>query len=167
MRRLLSQGPVDVQPEIEKFLYREARFLGERRFEEWMNLFAQDGYYWVPTTPDQDDPYDAVSIFFDDRAVMKTRLSRLDHPKIHSQIPASRTCHYVSNIEIDDDHRVDGEVLVRSNLLMLEYRRDKQTTHGGRCQHLLRVKDDGFEIAWKRVDLINCDGVFETLSVPF
>ncbi len=156
-----------MQAEIEKFLYREARFLGERRFEEWMNLFAEDGYYWVPATPDQNDPYNAVSIFFDDREVMRTRLSRLDHPKIHSQKPASRTCHYVSNIEIDDDHRVDGEVLVRSNLLMLEYRLDKQTSYGGRCQHLLRVKDGGFEIAWKRVDLINCDGVFETLSVPF
>ena len=31
-----------------------------------------------------------------------------------------------------------------------------------------RIRDgSGFEIAWKRVDLVNCDGVFETLSVPF
>ena len=53
--------------EIEEFLYREARLLDERRFEEWMNLFAEDGYYWVPAAPDQKDPYDGVSIFFDDR----------------------------------------------------------------------------------------------------
>ena len=92
---------------------------------------------------------------------------RLDHPKIHSQKPASRTCHYVTNIEIGEDHGVKDEVLVRSNLMMLEYRLDKQTCYGGRCQHLLRVTDGGYKIAWKRVDLINCDGVFETLSVPF
>ena len=156
-----------MQADIEKFLYREARFLDERRFEDWMNLFAEDGYYWVPATPDEDDPYSAVSIFFDDREVMKTRLSRLNHSKIHSQKPASRTCHYLSNIEIDNDHHVDGEILVRSNLLMLEYRLDKQSSYGGRCRHLLRARGDGFEIALKRVDLINCDGIFETLSVPF
>jgi 3-phenylpropionate/cinnamic acid dioxygenase small subunit len=159
---------IAVDSYVEKFLIREVRLLDERRFEEWMNLFAEDGYYWVPAAPDQVDPYDSVSIFFDDREVMKTRLSRLDHPKIHSQKPASRTCHFVSNIDIDKDHHGTSEILVRSNLMMLEYRLDKQTTYGGHCRHLLRLKPDGaFEIAWKRVDLINCDGTLEMLSVPF
>lgn len=156
-----------MQAEIEKYLYREARLLDERRFEEWTELFAEDGYYWVPAYPNQVDPYKAVSIFFDDRELMRTRLSRLDHPKIHAQKPPSRTLHFVSNIEIDDDHGVDGEVLVHSSLLMMEFRLAKQTSYGGRCQHLLRRKGDGFVLAWKRVDLINCDGAFEPLAVPF
>jgi len=157
-----------MQREIEQFLFREARLLDERRFEEWVNLFAEDGYYWVPAAPDQDDPYDAVSIFFDDREVMKTRIARLNHPMIHSQKPASRTCHYVSNIEIDDDFGAANEILVRSTLFMLEFRLDKQTSYGGRCRHLLRTTNGGgFEIAWKRVDLVNCDGSFETRSIPF
>ena len=82
-----------MRADIEKFLYREARLLDERRFEDWMNLFAEDGWYWVPAAPDQEDPYDGVSIFFDDRGIMKTRLERLDHPRVHSQKPASRTMH--------------------------------------------------------------------------
>lgn len=158
---------MSLQARVEKFLYREARLLDERRFEEWMNLFAEDGYYWVPAYPNQDDPYKAVSIFFDDRALMKTRLSRLDHPNIHAQKPPSRTCHFVSNIEIDEAHGENNEILAHSSLLMMEYRLDKQTSYGGRCQHLLRQKDNEFELAWKRVDLINCDGVFEPLAVPF
>ena len=153
---------------IERFLIHEARLLDERRFEEWMGLFAEDGYYWVPAAPDQTDPHDAVSIFFDDREMMRTRLARLDHPKVHSQIPASRTCHFVSNIDVEAGAGARNGILVRSNLLMLEYRLDKQVVHGGHCRHLLRAKPDGgFEIAWKRVDLINCDGVLEALSVPF
>ena len=156
-----------MENDIRKFLIREARLLDERRFEEWMNLFAEDGCYWVPAAPDQQDPYDGVSIFLDDREMMKTRLARLDHPKIHSQSPPSRTCHFVTNIDVEDGE-AENEVLVRSNLLMMEYRLDKQTAYGGHCRHLLRVKPGGgFEIAWKRVDLINCDGVFELLSVPF
>ena len=157
-----------MQADIEKFLYREVRLLDERRFEEWINLFAEDGYYWVPAYPDQEDPYAAVSIFFDDRDLMKTRLSRLDHPKIHAQKPASRTCHFVTNIEIDESYGETNEILVHSSLMMLEYRLDKQSSYGGRCRHLLRSKVGGdFELAWKRVDLINCDGVFEPLAVPF
>lgn len=156
-----------MQAEIEKYLYREVRLLDERRFEEWTDLFAEDGYYWVPAYPNQEDPYKAVSIFFDDRELMRTRLSRLDHPKVHAQKPPSRTVHQVSNIEIEDNHQGEDEFLVHSTLLMMEYRLDKQTSYGGRCQHLLRRKGDGFELAWKRVDLINCDGVFEALAVPF
>ena len=157
-----------MQTDIEKYLYFEARLLDERRFEEWTDLFAEDGYYWVPAYPNQDDPYKAVSIFFDDRELMRTRLSRLDHPKIHAQKPPSRTVHFVSNIEIDENHKGDGETLVHSTLLMMEFRLDKQTSYGGRCQHLLRTKDaGGYELAWKRVDLINCDGTFEPLAVPF
>lgn len=156
-----------MQADIEKYLYREVRLLDERRFEEWTDLFAEDGYYWVPAYPNQDDPYKAVSIFFDDRDLMRTRLSRLDHPNVHAQKPPSRTVHHVSNIEIDDNHQGQGEILVHSTLLMMEFRLDKQTSYGGRCQHLLCKKGEGFELAWKRVDLINCDGVFEALAVPF
>ena len=88
-----------MQTEVEKFLYREVRLLDERRFEEWTDLFSKDGTYWVPAYPDQDDPYKAVSIFFDDKELMRTRLSRLDHPKVHAQKPASRTVHFLSNID--------------------------------------------------------------------
>ena len=167
MWRALRRDRVILRNDIESFLFREARLLDERRFEEWMNLFAEDGYYWVPAYPGQEDPYQAVSIFFDDRELMKTRLSRLHHPQIHAQKPPSRTCHFLSNIEIDEAYGERDQILVYSTLMMMEYRLDKQTSYGGRCRYLLRKKDSGFEIAWKRVDLINCDGVFEPLAVPF
>ena len=34
--------------EIEDFLYREADLLDERRYDEWLNLFADDLTYWMP-----------------------------------------------------------------------------------------------------------------------
>ena len=156
-----------MQNKVEKFLYYEVRLLDERRFEEWTDLFSNDGTYWVPAYPGQDDPYKRVSIFFDDKELMRTRLSRLDHPKVHAQKPASRTVHFVSNIEVDDNHNVEGEILVHSSLMMMEFRLEKQTNYGGRCEHLLRCKSDRFEIFSKRVNLINCDGIFEPLAIPF
>ena len=34
--------------EIEQFLYREAELLDERRYEEWLALFAEDAHYFMP-----------------------------------------------------------------------------------------------------------------------
>ncbi|TMK24269.1 MAG: hypothetical protein E6G69_19025, partial [Alphaproteobacteria bacterium] len=36
----------DVLREVEQFLYREARLLDERRFNEWLDLFTEDVRYW-------------------------------------------------------------------------------------------------------------------------
>src|SRR5262249_24925119 len=74
---------------LEEFLIHEARLLDERRFREWMELFAEDGTYWVPAAPDQASPFDQASLFYDDRELMKTRVERLEHPRIHVQTPPS------------------------------------------------------------------------------
>ena len=54
---------------IEDFLIHEARLLDERRFEEWRDLFTDDGRYWVPLKPDQQSP-DETSLFYDDRKII-------------------------------------------------------------------------------------------------
>jgi 3-phenylpropionate/cinnamic acid dioxygenase small subunit len=31
-----------------EFVYHEARLIDEKRFDEWYDLFADDGRYWMP-----------------------------------------------------------------------------------------------------------------------
>jgi len=51
---------------------------------------------------------------------------------------------------------------------LLEYRPSHdQRIFGGKYQHVLRRKKDGFEIILKRVELVNCDDAFPALAVPF
>jgi hypothetical protein len=51
---------------------------------------------------------------------------------------------------------------------MLEYRPGhEQRVFGGRYQYRLRRRGEAFSIAWKRANLINCDGTFPALAVPF
>lgn len=161
----LSSRPL--RDRIEAFLLYEARLLDERRFEEWMELFTEDGYYWVPAKPEQNNPYDESSLFFDDRQLMEARIRRLRHPRIHVQTPPSRTCHYVTNLMIDEANEEVGTHIVSSCFLMLEYRRDRQRVFGGRYEHRLVHRDDGFRIAVKKATLINCDSVFDALAIPF
>jgi len=177
---------------FEAFLFEEARLLDERRFREWMALFAEDGTYWVPARVDQESPFAEVSLFYDDRDLMKTRIDRLEHPRIHVQTPPSRTAHLIGNVMIDHapaasaegaapgtttggaaggaggagGGAADAEYIVSSTVIMVEYRDDNQRIFAGRQIHRLRRGPDGFRIVQKRVNLVNCEGPFEAMAVP-
>jgi 3-phenylpropionate/cinnamic acid dioxygenase small subunit len=151
---------------LEDFIVHEARLLDGRRFRDWMALFADDGTYWVPAVPDQMSPFDQASLFYDDRELMKTRIERLEHPRIHVQTPPSRTAHLIGNVVVEEADGDNGEVVVGSTLIMVEYRDDAQRVFAGRQRHRLRRDGDGLRIVQKRVDLINCDGAFEAMAVP-
>jgi len=156
----------DSRAALEEFIIHEARLLDERRFRDWMALFADDGTYWVPAVPEQKSPFDQASLFYDDRGLMKTRIERLEHPRIHVQTPPSRTAHLVGNIAIEEADGAKGEFVVGSTVIMVEYRDEAQRVFAGRQRHRLRRDGDGFRIVQKRVDLINCDSAFEAMAVP-
>jgi ethylbenzene dioxygenase beta subunit len=115
---------------------------------------------------DQKSPHDQVSLFFDDRDLMKTRIDRLEHPRIHIQTPPSRTAHLVGNVTVDEANDAKGHYVVSSTVIMVEYRDDQQRLFAGRQIHRLRRSGGGFLIEQKRVDLINCDSAFEAMAVP-
>jgi benzoate/toluate 1,2-dioxygenase beta subunit len=156
---------IDRKP-FEDFIVHEARLLDARRFRDWMALFAEDGTYWVPAVPDQPNPFDQASLFYDDRDLMKTRIDRLDHPRIHVQTPPSRTAHLIGNVLVEEADAATGEYLIGSTVIMVEYREDKQRLFAGRQQHRLRHEGAGLRIVQKRVDLINCDAALDAMAVP-
>ena len=151
---------------FEEFLVHEAALLDARRFRDWMALFTDDGTYWVPAVPNQKSPFDQASLFYDDRELMKTRVDRLEHPRIHVQTPPSRTAHLVGNVIVEQADPANGEFVVGSTVIMVEYRDEAQRIFAGRQHHRLRRDGSGFRIVQKRVDLINCDSAFEAMAVP-
>ena len=146
---------------VEQFLFREARLLDERRFEEWAELFTSDGQYWAPTQPDQQSPDDAVSLFLDDRTSMNARIRRLRHPEAHVAIPHSNTAHMLGNIEIDP---ADDGLVARAVFHVAEYRHTEPRWYAGRVEYRLRPHDDAFQIALKKVVLVNCTGSLTAMA---
>src|SRR3954447_20668443 len=104
---------IDREP-FELFLIHEAQLLDQRRFRDWMALFTEDGTYWVPAVPNQESPFNQASLFYDDHELMKTRVDRLEHPRIHVQTPPSRTAHLVGNVIVEHADEAAGEYLVGS-----------------------------------------------------
>ena len=149
----------------EQFLMHEMRLLDEAKFDAWLALFTPDGWYWVPSEPDQADPHETVSLICDDRRLLETRIRRLASPRMYSQEPRSRTSRIVSNVTLED---VEGRsATVRSKFLMIEYRREQQRVFAGTAWHRLVLVDGAIRVAWKRVDLVNCDAPLDGITQPF
>jgi ethylbenzene dioxygenase subunit beta len=148
----------------EQFLTHEARLLDEAKFDDWLALFTPDAWYWVPSEPGQANPHDTVSLIYDDRRLLETRVRRLASPRMYSQEPRSRTSRMVAQVSIED---AEGRAAtVRSKFLMIEYRREQQRLFAGTAWHRLVLLDGTIRIAWKRVDLVNCDAPLDGITQP-
>ena len=152
---------------VERFLYREARLLDAREFEDWRQLFADDGVYWIPAERGQIDTATTVSLLREDKAHLAMRVERLTHARAFAVDPPPRTVHQVTNVEIVEPSDADGLCRVASALVVQEYRAGTRTVRAATCEHRLRPHDDGFRIVLKRVALIDCDGVHDSvISIP-
>jgi 3-phenylpropionate/cinnamic acid dioxygenase small subunit len=162
-----AQGPgVDLRA-VEAFLFHEAALLDGQRFEEWLDLYTADATYWVPLVANQKDPFGTSSLIYDDRKLLETRVRKPRHPRTHAQSPAPRTCHLVTNVVVAADRPTDGTLLVRSNLMLVEYRREKQRTFAGAVEHRLLHEAKSFRIRAKRIDLVNSEATLDGISILF
>ena len=156
--------PLDVH-RCEQVLLHEACLLDEAKFDDWLALFTLDGWYWVPSEPGQTDPHNTVSLIYDDRRLLETRIRRLASPRMYSQEPRSRTSRIVANVTLEDSE--GRSATVRSKFLMIEYRREQQRLFAGTAWHRLVQIDGAIRIAWKKVELVNCDAPLDGITQPF
>jgi benzoate/toluate 1,2-dioxygenase beta subunit len=158
-------APLDLR-QIETFLFLEGRLLDEGKYEDWLDLYTADATYWVPLERDQKSPFETSSVIFDDRKLMEARVRQFRHPRRHAQTPASRTCHMIGSVE-PLGHDDEGRIIVRSKLIVVEFRADKQFIFAGGCEHRLVASGDSFKIAAKRIDIVNSEGVLDGISILF
>ncbi len=146
--------------DIEAFLYREADCLDRTDLDAWIELYAEDGSYWMPVTPDQPDPFTHISLFYDDRLLMEIRRINFTQDA-SSLIYAVRSSHIIGNVRIKS---WDGEIAeVTSNFHAAFFYRGEQTLYAGRYTHTLRKNGDSWLIQRKRVDILNADQPLKSL----
>jgi Small subunit of phenylpropionate dioxygenase len=148
--------------EVQDFLFREARLLDEDRFEDWLGLFAAECFYWLPLTRDQANGFDAISLIFDDRRLLETRIKRVRHAWFHAQTPNSRLMHFVTNVTAD---RAEDGFVARSMHLIAEHRVNRLREYHASVTHQLRRRGESFEMVSNRVDLIDSEGEHRGIAV--
>ncbi|HUG79167.1 MAG TPA: aromatic-ring-hydroxylating dioxygenase subunit beta [Burkholderiales bacterium] len=149
----------DLHHEVEQFLYRQAELLDSKRWQEWIDLFTEDGVYWMPPEPSHQTWDGMPAIFAEDRNLMTVRMNRVLHPDAWSQRPLWGTNHVVSNVVLEKD--ASGEIVVRSRFHMMELRRDDVRHFAGSYIHNLKKTREGLKIKLQRVDMTNAQAAYD------
>lgn len=148
---------------IEQFLYREARYADQHDYDAWEALWTDDALYSVPAGGDLSGDQGAqMSVIYDNRNRISTRLAQLRTGKRHSQTPPSGLRRLISNVEILG--REGDDTLVGANFLLAESRERGTEIWAGRVTYRLRVSDGDIRLAAKTVLLVNRDRPLPTLA---
>jgi len=146
--------------EIEQFLYAEAELLDQRRFDDWLDLFADDARYWMPMRRnvkfgDQDRENtregEEVAWFDEGKETLVQRVRQIQTGIHWAEEPLSRVCHMVSNIQLLEVS--SSEARVKSRFLVYRSRVEIETDFFvGKREDTLRRVGDQWKIAALEVE---------------
>jgi 3-phenylpropionate/cinnamic acid dioxygenase small subunit len=149
-----------LQYEIEQFYYTEAALLDDRRFSDWLALFAEDAHYWMPirrtvTSNELDREFTApgaMAFFDDDRMMLAARVKKLASGYSWAEDPPSRTRHLVTNLRIVREEA--GELGVNTNFHLYRTRLNSEEDHWiGSRKDVLRRTPEGLKIVTRHIFL--------------
>ena len=119
-----------LQQEVEDFLFKEARYLDERKLTEWLDFFAEDVHYFMPIRRnikfgDWDlefsDPEREISYFDEGKDILEGRVRQINTGVHWAEEPVSRFEHLITNVEIvgaeGDEVEVNSKFFVYQNRL--------------------------------------------------
>ncbi len=101
-----------LEREIEQFYYREAQMLDERRFNDWIELVAEDIHYHMPIRRnvkfgeqyrENTDAESEISWFDEGKATLAGRVRQINTGLHWAEEPFSRVRHLITNVQIVED----------------------------------------------------------------
>jgi 3-phenylpropionate/cinnamic acid dioxygenase small subunit len=147
------------------FVVREARLLDAKQFEEWNRLFTDEGMYWVPLVPGQEDGIDHTSHMYEDKLLRELRIERLKSPRAFSQQPPSRCHHLLQTPTVESFDPAGNTYVVRTEFHYTESQGDALQFFVGHTLHHLLLQDGALRIALKRVNLLNPDAALPPVQL--
>ena len=156
----MSGEPESLAAGVE-LLSREACYLDEKRWDEWIALFAKDCEYWVPTWTAEGNltanPQTELSLmYFAGRGGLEDRIVRIRSGRSPAALPLPRTTHVVSNI-LPLEPPQDRRIRLRSSWACHAFfpLMDVNHTFFGRAEYELARRDAGWVIQKKKTILEN------------
>ena len=155
-----------LEHEVASFLYHEAELLDERRYEEWLDLLAEDIRYWMPirrnvklgelerefTREGQD-----VNWFDEGKDTLVRRVKQILTGVHWAEEPLSRLCHMVSNVQLlgaEPSVTAPANVTVKSRFLVYRNRVETETDIlVGKREDVLRRVDGGWQVSRRKIIL--------------
>lgn len=160
--------------ELMQFYIHEAWLLDERRFREWLDLFTDDVFYFMPRrlnihraeTDRELTPVGDLAIFEDDKTYLRMRVERLETGMAWGEDPPSRTRHLVGNLVAEP--LPGGEVKAKTAFILYRsHHETEENVFAGCRDDLLRPAGGEWRIARRTIVLDANVILAKNLSVFF
>ena len=145
--------------QAQQFLYREARALDDKEWDDWLAHYAPQAEFWMPAWDDDDrlveDPKTDISlIYYGHKGGLEDRVFRIRTERSSAtSLPEPRTSHNISNVEILEQ---DGATCkLRFNWFTLNFRYKTVDTYFGTSYYTIDTAGAQPLITNKRVVLKN------------
>ena len=156
-----AQVPMEIHHQVTSFLFREARFLDDEQFRDWLDLLCQDIHYWLPVRENRfrkdkrplPEPGNCASVYNDDLDDLRDRVARFETGLAWIEDPPARVRRVISNVESEFTDDPD-ELAVFSNFLV--YRNRRQSEEGwfvGARRDRLRRSEGVWKLARRHIVL--------------
>ena len=148
----------DLKRDVAELINWETTLLDRREWDNWVNLFAEDAVYWVPSWVDEEytvtDPETQLNLmYFRNRGGIEDRVFRIESRDSYASLPLDRTVHIVSNILVAG---VDGdEISATANCLVHSFGKQGGQTRASLYDLKFRKNDAGLKIILKKITLID------------
>ena len=170
----LKPASLELWHDLMQFYIREAWILDERRFREWLDMFTDDVFYFMPRrlnvhrheTARELTQVGDLAIFEDDKTYLTMRVERLETGMAWGEDPPSRTRHIVGNLVVDP--QPDGEVRARTAFILYRsHHETEENIFAGYRDDVLRPADGDWKIARRTIVLDSNVIMAKNLSVFF
>ena len=99
----------DLWYDLMQFYTQEAWLLDERKFKQWLNIFTEDVFYFIPRRKNvyrkdlsrEITKYGDLAILEESKRDLQMRIARLDTGMAWAEDPPSRTRHIIANLVVE------------------------------------------------------------------
>lgn len=142
--------------QIRDFVHAEARYLDDKQWDEWLECYAKEMEFWMPSWDDDgalvEDPQKEISLmYYGHRDGLEDRVFRIRTEKSSASTPEPRTVHNISNLEVLEQ---DGDsTQLRFNWVTHSHRYKTNTVYFGTSFYKLVMEGGQPRIIRKKVVL--------------
>lgn len=164
MKDVTPTTDLSLLAEVTAFLWAEAEMLDARAYEEWLELWTEDGLYILPIG-EGEDYANSLNLCYDDAKMRRDRIGRFRQGFSISSAPPAQTVRSLSRFVIEAAD--EAEVTVRCAEQLVEDKFGRQRLFAANVTYTLVRGQGGFRLRRKVARLLNSDGMLTSLSYLF